>query len=209
MNNQETVDIRSGFAYLYSTKKPAAHEWVAGTASPELTNLVWNQTIKPESKVLEVGCGIGTEAVFLAVRDMDVTAIDISPKAIESAKSLAEVYGVDVDFKVADALNIPVQDNEFDVFCDQGCFHHLTDEERPKYVSEILRVLKPGGMLVLRAFSDKIPGGPQPRRITSKELLDTFSSKLQLEHLERSLSFSTEQRQFPLGWFSIWYKPEN
>ncbi|PEA54759.1 SAM-dependent methyltransferase [Bacillus pseudomycoides] len=209
MNNQETVDIRSGFTYLYSTKKPAAHEWVAGTASPELTNLVWNQTIKPGSKVLEVGCGIGTEAVFLAVRDMDVTAIDISPKAIESAKSLAEVYGVDVDFKVADALNIPVQDNEFDIFCDQGCFHHLTDEERPKYVSEILRVLKPGGMLVLRAFSDKIPGGPQPRRITSKELLDTFSSELQLEHLERSLSFSTEQRQFPLGWFSIWYKPEN
>ncbi|UWE03318.1 class I SAM-dependent methyltransferase [Laceyella sacchari] len=201
-------DVRSYFTKAYSEKLPSRHEWTAGTASPELIKLVWDQTIKPHSKVIEVGCGIGTEAVFLAVRDMEVTAVDISESAIETARKLADVYGVNVDFHVADALNLPVGDGEFDVFCDQGCFHHLTDEERGQYVKEVLRVLKPGGLFVLRSFSDKIPGGPQPRRISSKELIDTFASHFYLEHLERVLSFSTEQRQFPLGWFSLWFKSE-
>lgn len=199
--------VRNYFTQAYSEKSPSTHEWTAGTASPELIKLVWDQTIKKGSRVLEVGCGIGTEAVFLAVRDMDVSAIDISDSAINTAKKMAEVYGVDVDFRVADALSLPFATNEFDVFCDQGCFHHLTNEERPLYVKEILRVLKPGGMLVLRCFSDKIPGGPQPRRITSNELITTFAGDFNLEHMERVLSFSTEQRNFPLGWSTLWVKP--
>ncbi|MGG0453910.1 class I SAM-dependent methyltransferase [Priestia megaterium] len=206
MKLEQKSIVRNYFTQAYSEKTPSKHEWTAGTASPELIELVWNQNIKKGSKVIEVGCGIGTEAVFLAVRDMEVSAVDISESAIKTAKQLADVYGVNVDFRVADALSLPFDNNEFDVFCDQGCFHHLTNEERPLYVKEILRVLKPGGMLVLRCFSDKIPGGPQPRRISSSELIDTFAESFNLEHMERVLSFSTEQRQLPLGWSTIWFK---
>jgi ubiquinone/menaquinone biosynthesis C-methylase UbiE len=201
-------DVRRYFNATYQEKIPSAHEWTAGTASPDLIKLVWEGVIAPGSKVLEVGCGIGTEATFLAVRGMQVTAIDISESAIETARALAGVYGVDVDFRVGDVLNLQVGDNEFDVVSDQGCFHHMADEERAGYAKEIYRVLKPNGLFVLRSFSDKIPGGPQPRRISSKELIDTFASQFRLEHLERVLSFSTEQRHRPLGWFSLWYKPD-
>jgi SAM-dependent methyltransferase len=202
-------DIREHFVNAYNEKIPTQHEWTAGTASPELIKLVWEGVIKFNSRVLDVGCGIGSESVFLSVRGMNVTAIDISPSAIETARQLASIYGTDVEFKVADMLSIPVSDSEFDVVCDQGCFHHMSDEERPKYVNELLRVLKPNGLFVLRSYSDKIEGeGSQPRRISSKELLETFS-ELNLEHLERVLSFSTPKRFRPIGWFSLWYKSLN
>ncbi|HET9959539.1 MAG TPA: methyltransferase domain-containing protein [Polyangiaceae bacterium] len=199
--------VRDYFKQAYSSKPVSQHEWTAGSASPELIKLVWEGVIEPGSRVLDVGCGIGSESVFLAARGMRVTGIDISPSAIEAAKKLAQAYAVEVDFRCADVLNLPSPDAEFDVFCDQGCFHHMADEERAGYVKELVRVLKPGGLFVLRSFSDKIPGGPQPRRISSKELIDTFAGQLRLEHLERVLSFSTPQRERPLGWHSIWLKP--
>src|SRR5579875_1763419 len=115
-------DVRRFFSAIYGGKAPSAHEWTAGTASPDLIKLVWEGEIPPGSKVLEVGCGIGTEAVFLAVRGMQVTAVDISESAIKTARDLAAVYGVEVDFRVGDVLNLPFDDNAFDVVTDQGCF---------------------------------------------------------------------------------------
>lgn len=204
---RQLPSVRGYFTKTYGEKPPVAHEWTAGTASPELIKLVWEGVLAPGSRVLDVGCGIGSESVFLAVRGMRTSAIDISADAIATAKRLADAYGAEVDFRVADVLKLPYGDREFDVVADQGCFHHMADGERPQYTQEILRVLKPGGMLVLRSFSDKIPGGPQPRRVTSKELIDTFAPHLRLEHLERVLSFTTAQRSRPLGWFAIWLKP--
>jgi 2-polyprenyl-3-methyl-5-hydroxy-6-metoxy-1,4-benzoquinol methylase len=197
---------REFYDTIYSEKKPAQHEWVAGTASPELVKLVWDGTLKPGMRVLEVGCGVGTESVFMAIRGMNVSAVDLSENAIALSKQLAAFYGVNADFQQGDATKLTFPEQTFDAVCDQGVFHHLKDEERDVYAKELARVLKPGGLLVLRCFSDKIPGGPQPRRITSDELTQTFLPYLKLEQLERVLSFSTSQREKPLGWFSLWQK---
>ena len=204
---KERGDVRQFFFdKVYRERVPAQQDWTAGTATPELIRLVWEGVIPPGAKILEVGCGIGTEAVFLAVRGMRVTAVDISSLAIETAQSLAKVFGVEVDFRLCDALNLPMVNNEFDVIRDQFCFHHLSDCERPAFAREIARVLKPNGLFVLHTFSENIPGGSYPRRITSQELLSTFTPYLQLEHLERVLSFSTERRKRPLCWYSLWSK---
>jgi len=192
---------------IYAAREPVQHEWVAGSASPELIQLVWQQKIQPGARVLEVGCGIGTESVFLAVRGMQVSGLDISEAAIVRARQLAELYGVEADFQVGDVRALPFAAEEFDVVCDQGVFHHLYDDERAEYTKQILKVLRPGGMFLLRSYSDAIPGDePQPRRIRSRELMDTFSPYFELEHLERVLSFSTPARSRPLGWHSIWLK---
>lgn len=205
-SDQKPRSARDFYENIYSMKKPAQHEWVAGTASPELAKLVWDGTLAPGMDVLEVGCGVGTESVFLAVRGMNVSAIDLSDNAVALSKQLAEFYGVQADFRQGDATKLPFADESFNAVCDQGVFHHLKDEERDVYAKEVSRVLKAGGLFVLRCFSDKIPGGPQPRRITSDELIQTFLPYLKLEQLERVLSFSTSTREKPLGWFILWIK---
>jgi 2-polyprenyl-3-methyl-5-hydroxy-6-metoxy-1,4-benzoquinol methylase len=123
--------VRDYFNYAYQKRTPSQHEWTAGTANPELVNLVYEGTIPAGAKVLEIGCGLGTESVFMAVRGMEVTALDISADAIQIAQKLSDAYAVEVDWRVGDVLNIEVGSELFDVVTDQGCFHHMTDEGAP------------------------------------------------------------------------------
>ncbi|CAI2672417.1 Carboxy-S-adenosyl-L-methionine synthase (plasmid) [Apilactobacillus kunkeei] len=196
--------IKNYYKHIYSTEKHSEHEWTAGTANPELVNLVYDNKIKPNSNILELGCGLGTESVFLAVRGMNVTAVDISKDAISVGKQLSSLYNVNVDWMVEDILNADF--SNYDIVTDQGCFHHLNDDERVIYANKVYKFLKAGGMFILRCFSDEIPGGPQPRRISSDELIDTFHEKFKLDTMTKVLSFSTEQRYRPMGWFTVWYK---
>lgn len=201
--NKETVEF---YNKSYVSEGGKQLDWTAGTAGPELVKLVYEGVIEPKSKILEIGCGLGTESVFLAARDMDVTAMDLSESAVSVGKKLANLYGVNVNWIAGDLLTTDLFNEEFDIITDQGCFHHMHEEERRIYLEKILKYLKPGGRLILRCYSDKIPGGHQPRRISSDDMLSTFFPALKLEHMERVLSFSTEKYSKPLGWFTIWYK---
>lgn len=201
--NKET---KSFYKFAYKEKNGLEKQWTAGTAGPELVKLVYNQQIKPGEKVLEVGCGLGTESVFLAVRGMNVTAMDLSEDAINTGKNIAEQYGVDINWIIGDLLEDELSEANFDVITDQGCFHHMKGDELVKYEERISKYLKPGGLFILRSFSDAMPKGEQPRRVTSDEMITTFIKDFKLEHLERVLSFSSEKYDKPLGWYSLWIK---
>jgi len=93
-------------------------------------------------KVLEYGCGPGSQAFSLAKAGADVTAIDISDVAIDQTKEEADRQGVEIECYVMDAENLTFEDNSFDRVCGSGILHHLDLERCYK---ELSRVLKPGG----------------------------------------------------------------
>lgn len=199
--------IKQYYDSAYLNKKPIQHEWISGTANPELVNLVFDGYIKSSSKILEIGCGIGTESIFLSMRGMEVTAIDVSEAAISTARIISDLYGTNINWKVCNVLTEKFPYKYFDVITDQGCFHHLADEERGQYLKQVYDSLRPGGTFILRGFSDKMNyTAPQPRLLTSDDLIKTFHDNFILEKLDRVLSFSTPTREKPLGWFSIWRK---
>jgi len=193
---------------IYRGKKPSQLEWVAGTASPQLLKLVSDGVLQSGMRVLDLGCGVGSSSVFLAVRGMKVTALDLSYEAVALGQQLAKVYGVNVNFNQGNALDMPYADEQFDVICDNGVFHHLYDQLREYYADSVARVLHSGGKFILRCFSDCsfTPSGMQPRRIAWQELADTFSSQFNLEHLERVPLFFSKQQDKPLVWHSVWTK---
>ena len=101
---------------------------------------------------LELGCGEGRNAIYLASKGIDVTAIDSSPVAIDNAKILAEQKGVTVDFYCVDALQFQ-SDKTYDLIYDSGMLHHLAPHRRITYVELIKRQLATEGHLGVTCFA--------------------------------------------------------
>ncbi len=97
-------------------------------------------------KVLEIGCGVGTDLAQFAKHGAIVTGVDLTEAAIALAKKRFKVTGLKGSFQTADAENLPFRDETFDVVYSFGVIHHTPNTQRA--VDEIRRVLKPGG----RAF---------------------------------------------------------
>ena len=136
--------------------------------------------------VLDVGCGTGENALFLASRGCAVTGVDFLEPPIAAAKRKAAERGLGATFLIADALKLRDWTERFDNVIDSGLFHVFADEGRAQYVQGLGTVLKPGGHLFLLCFSDRTPGNIGPRRVTEKELHDSFADGWQIESIEAS-----------------------
>jgi len=109
---------------------------------PLLSNLIDYEKLKGK-KVLDIACGTGWSTEQFSRANADVSAIDITPKAVELAKKRFELYGLKAEILVADAEKLPFPDNHFDYVLAWGCLMHTPDTQ--KAIDEIYRVLKPGG----------------------------------------------------------------
>jgi ubiquinone/menaquinone biosynthesis C-methylase UbiE len=101
----------------------------------------------PGQKVLDVACGSGTTALVAARRYCDVTGIDYVPGLIDRARKRAEASGLDADFRVADAQELPFPDNSYDVVLSVYGVQFAPDQE--KAANEMIRVCRPGGKIGL------------------------------------------------------------
>ena len=103
--------------------------------------------------VLDVGCGIGGSSRILAKEyEFEVTGVTISPKQVQRATELTP-QGVTAKFQVDDALALSFPDNSFDVVWSIEAGPHMPD--KVKYGSEMMRVLKPGGILVVADWNQR------------------------------------------------------
>jgi SAM-dependent methyltransferase len=116
-------------------------------------------------RVLDLGCGPGRNALYLASLGFEVTAVDLSPAAIAWAEERAHEAGATVQFRCADAFATADTESagSYDLIYDSGCFHHLPPHRRISYLALIDRVLAPGGHLALTCyrFDDGDPGSSE------------------------------------------------
>ena len=101
-------------------------------------------------RVLEIGCGLGTDGVQFAQAGADYTGVDLTEAAIDLARKNFEQRGLQGEFKVADAENLDFADSSFDLVYSHGVLHHTPDIARA--VSEIHRVLKPEGRAIVMLY---------------------------------------------------------
>ena len=101
-------------------------------------------------RVLEIGCGLGTDGVQFAKAGADYTGVDLTDAAIELARKRFEVSGLRGELRVSDAENLDFADESFDLVYSHGVLHHTPDIARA--VSEIHRVLKPGGRAIVMLY---------------------------------------------------------
>jgi len=101
-------------------------------------------------KVLEIGCGLGTDGAQFAKAGADYTGVDLTNAAIELARKRFQLFGLTGKFQVADAENLDFPDESFDVVYSHGVLHHTPDIDAA--VQEIRRVLKPGGRAIVMLY---------------------------------------------------------
>ncbi len=102
-------------------------------------------------RVLEIGCGMGATAAALARNGLDLSAVDITPTAIEQTTTRFKQLGLVADIRQADAEQLPFDDNTFDLVWSWGVIHHSANMQQ--IIHEIHRTLKPGGKTQIMVYN--------------------------------------------------------
>lgn len=133
-------------------------------------------------KVLDIGCGVGFMARYLNERyGMEVMGVDVDPEQIECAEEYSKEHD-EVHFAVADATQLPFEDNNFDLVMSFMVIHHIGDWKRT--LQEIRRVLKPQGTYIM--YEITYPGFAVKALRSSTEKYGIFSTDDILEYLEHN-----------------------
>jgi SAM-dependent methyltransferase len=148
----ETFDkLYRGEPMFDGAPAPTGIPWDIGQAQPRLMELEALGGISGE--VLDIGCGLGDNAIFLASQGYSVTALDGSATAIDLASRRAGEAGVKVTFGIADATNLTGFDGQFDTVVDSALYHCLDDDGRRSYAAGLHRATTPGARWHLFCFS--------------------------------------------------------
>jgi SAM-dependent methyltransferase len=154
----------------------------------ELKKAVEDGTIRPGRAVV-LGCGLGTNAIDLAGKGFDVTAIDVAPTALSRAEARARKAGVRVRWLVADVL-APPKLEPFDFLFDRGCYHHVRGINAAAFVEMARRLSHAGSRLLILAGSARGPRRGGPPRIKESEIRGDFSESFDFQHL-REIRFDS------------------
>jgi SAM-dependent methyltransferase len=155
--------------------------WETGYPSTELQRVIAEDQIAP-CPALELGCGTGVNAVWLAQRGFDVTALDISPLAVERARQRAAAAGVSVHFLLADVLASPDVGGPFGFVFDRGCYHILREEDLAGYLGLLERALRPGATGLVLAGNARLPRTGPPV-VTEEEIRTELGRLLEVVRL--------------------------
>jgi SAM-dependent methyltransferase len=142
------------------------------TKAPKENVVDWQEAGLVRGDVLDIGCGLGDNAIYLATQGYNVTGLDISPTALRTAEQRARDAGVRVKFAVADATKLDGYTDAFDTVIDSGMFHCLDDDGKRRYLTALHRATRPEARLLLGCFSDANPADDErPLPVVSEQTL--------------------------------------
>jgi len=137
--------LRDQMEKIYSETPPADIPWNIGAPPKALVELIEAGQVQP-CKAIDLGCGAGNYAIYLAGLGFDVTGVDISPSAIALAEADAKRKGVACRFLVAHILGgLPEITETFASAYDWSLLHHVFPLDRKRYAETVHRMLVQGG----------------------------------------------------------------
>jgi len=126
--------------------------WDSAEPRPELAGLIQG---RPAGRALDLGCGTGTDAIYLASQGWEAVGVDFVPEAIGTARSRAAACGSSASFVVADVTRLrqAAVNGDFDLVIDIGCYHAIPARLRDSYATEVAALTMPGADLYLAGIS--------------------------------------------------------
>ena len=182
--------------------------WDSGVPSEQLKNLLAEGVVKP-CRVFEIGCGTGTNAIYLAQLGYDVTAVDLAEEAVKRAEKKAAEAGVKVKFIKADVTALPDLGAPFPFVFDRGTYHIVRSINLAGYQSMLGKMVAPGGYFAVMAGNaneDAAPDKGPPRVRPSDVCAELEADKFDLVSLKESKFHGVriEGQEFqPLAWAGL------
>src|SRR5713226_8204182 len=174
--------------------------WDTGNPSTELQRVIVEDQIQP-CTAIDLGCGTGTNAVWLAELGFDVTALDFSPTAIDLARQKKARAAARVRFLTADVLDPPEDiGGPYRFFFDRGCYHVVREIDVARYLRTLDRITEPGSVgLVLTGNSNEPRTGPPV--VSEQEIRAELGSVFEIARLrEFRFDLTLGLAGQPLGW---------
>jgi SAM-dependent methyltransferase len=187
-----------GFEWAYRNGTPP---WDIARAQPAIVRLAEEGLIAGD--VIDVGCGTGENAVYLASRGLTVVGLDAAPTAIAQAQEKARQRSSSAAFLVADALALEGLGRTFDAAIDCGLFHTFSDPDRLRFERSLHRTLRAGGRYVLLCFNEHQPGEMGPRRVTQAEIRATFATGWKVDSIVAERFAASLPREGAHAWLAM------
>lgn len=162
--------------------------WDVGRPCSHLVKAVEEETFRP-GRVIVLGCGSGTNAIYLAGKGFEVTAVDVAPSALAIAAKKAREAGVKVNWVLADVVALPKLE-AFDLVFDRGCYHHICLYNSAGYVEALRRLSHVDTRALILAGSGADGGRGGPPRVKEETIRNDFSKLFEFEWL-RGIRFDT------------------
>jgi SAM-dependent methyltransferase len=180
--------------------------WDVGRPAAELLRVL-EEGLLPRGTVLELGCGSGADAVCLAKHGFEVTAVDISPLAIERARARAEQQRALVRFVLADVLEFGLEAGQFDVVYDAGFYHHIRSRSLGRFLEVLWRVTRPGSLCLalIGAPGEQLPDSPP--QVREQDIRRELGRLFEFVHLRRCRLESAVRSDGYPGWSCLMRRP--
>lgn len=175
--------------------------WDAELPPPEVMALV--ETL-PLGRALDLGCGYGRTAIYLARRGWHVDGVDFVELALEEAERRAAAAGVDVAFHHGSVTNLSFLEGRYDLAVDVGCGHALDESALRAYRDEVRRLLRPGApFLVFARIRDAVAGEGEdgPRGLDEPLFRRLFAEGFSLLRYEQGLTEMDDGSSWRSAWF--------
>jgi cyclopropane fatty-acyl-phospholipid synthase-like methyltransferase len=170
--------------------------WDTGVTPPEVVEAIEGSDALKPGRALDLGCGTGTNSLYLARHGWAVVGVDLAATAIHKARRKAREAGLSADFHTADVTRLDFLQPPFDLALDIGCFHALDAQERVRYQDQLRRLLSSGACLMLYAFGPR-QGRFRQMGVTPDQVRRLFESDFRLLRVEGGAD--------PSGPSAAWY----
>ena len=186
--------------------------WDTGRVAPELECVLKEGVLPQKGAALDIGCGSGANAIRLWEHGYDITAIDISPIALERAHSRAEQKNALNRFVLDDVFRIGPTLGTFDVVYDGGFYHIIRQHKLDKYLDLLWRITKPGSYFFCLAGRSEEEGGKPieeggPPTVTEENIYDELGRLFDIVHLRQIMIDSHNNPDGFPAWSCLMYRP--
>jgi 2-polyprenyl-3-methyl-5-hydroxy-6-metoxy-1,4-benzoquinol methylase len=190
----------SEFEHWNERYRSADTPWDTGRPSSELVRVLAEQGIQP-CRAIDLGCGTGTNAIWLAQQGFDVTGVDLIPLAIQRAEEQARQRGVRLRLLAIDLLDPPDLGEPFDFFFDRGCYHVVRRVDVGRYLRTLERITHPGSLGLVLTGNAREAQSPGPPVVAEAELRGELSGLFDFVQLREFRFDETAQHLTrPLAW---------